>query len=136
MLAPRKLKFRKNRKGIFPAISRRGTNLNFGQFGIKALSNAWLTAREIEAARRAITHYIRRGGKVWIRVFPDKPITAQPAETGMGGGKGSLDHFVVPVQAGRILFEIGGVSDETAHEALRLAGHKLRVKTKIIRLLK
>lgn len=132
MLAPKKLKFRKSVKGRFPKISRRGHTLNFGDFGLKALEGAWINAREIEAARRAITRYIRRGGKVWIRIFPDKPVTAFPPEVGMGGGKGALDHFVCPVQPGRIIFEMAGVTPEIAKEALRLAANKLRIKTKII----
>jgi large subunit ribosomal protein L16 len=111
----------------------RGSELSFGNFGLKALSCGWVSARQIEAARRAITHYIRRGGKVWIRIFPDKPVTQTAAETGMGGGKGSLDHFVAVVRPGRIIFEIGGIPEDTAKEALRLASHKLQVETRFIK---
>lgn len=111
----------------------RGSELSFGRFGLKSLTRAWVSARQIEAARRAITHYIRRGGKVWVRIFPDKPITKTAAETGMGGGKGSLDHFVAVVRPGRVLFEMDGISEEIAKEALRLGGRKLNVKSKFIR---
>lgn len=111
----------------------RGNELSFGNFGLKATTRGLMTARQIEAGRRAITHYMRRGGKVWIRIFPDKPITKTAAETGMGGGKGSLDHFAAVVRPGRILFEIGGVSEEIAREALRLAAHKLMVRTRFIK---
>ncbi len=133
MLIPRKLKHRKVSRGKMRGTSFRGYKLSFGDYGLKSLERSWISAREIEAARRAITHYIRRGGKVWIRIFPDKPITKTAAETGMGGGKGSLDHFVVVVLPGRILFEMGGVSADIAKEALRLASHKLRVKTRFIK---
>lgn len=133
MLAPKKLKFRKSVKGRFPKISHRGNLLNFGDYGLKALEGAWINAREIEASRRAITHCIRRGGKVWIRIFPDKPVTAFAPEVGMGGGKGALHHFVCPVQPGRIIFEMAGVNEETAKEAMRLAAQKLRIKTKFIK---
>lgn len=133
MLVPRKLKHRKIARGKMRGVSQRGSELSFGNFGLKATSSAWISAREIEAARRAITHYIRRGGKVWIRIFPDKPVTKTAAETGMGGGKGTLDHFVAPVRPGRIIFEMGGVAEDIAQEALRLAAHKLRVRTKFIK---
>jgi len=133
MLMPKKLKHRKQQKGRIPEIAQRGYNLDFGNFGIKAETGGWLTARQIEAARRAATRYVKKGGEIWIRVFPDKPVTAKPAETGMGGGKGSLDHFVAVVEPGRIIFEIGGVPEEVAREALRLAAFKLPIKTKIIK---
>jgi large subunit ribosomal protein L16 len=132
MLTPRKLKHRKVARGVIRDISTRGYQINFGKYGLKALGKGWLSARQIEAARRAMTRYIKRGGEVWIRIFPDKPVTATPAETGMGGGKGSLDHFVAPVSPGRILFEMDGVGDDIAKEALRLAANKLSIKTKFI----
>lgn len=133
MLIPKKLKHRKISRGTMRGNSQRGSELSFGNFGLKATSHGWVSARQIEAARRAITHYIRRGGKVWIRIFPDKPVTKTAAETGMGGGKGSLDHFVAVVLPGRIIFEIGGITEELAQEALRLASHKLQVKTRFIK---
>ncbi|MDD2730691.1 MAG: 50S ribosomal protein L16, partial [Candidatus Portnoybacteria bacterium] len=110
----------------------KGANLAFGSFGLKTLSAGWLTARQIEAARRAMTRYIQRGGKIWLRIFPDKPVTKKGAETPMGGGKGSVDHYVAPVKPGRILFEMDGVSADVAREAMRLASHKLPVKTKMV----
>jgi len=129
---PRKLKHRKVFRGKRSGNANRGNVLAFGRFGIKALGRNWVSARQIEAARRAITRYIRRGGKVWIRIFPDKPVTAQPAETGMGGGKGSLDHFVAVVRPGQIVFELDGTTPEIAREALRLGAHKLSIKTAFI----
>jgi large subunit ribosomal protein L16 len=110
----------------------RGSEINFGEYGLQALEPVWLTARQIEAARRAITHHIRRGGQVWIRVFPDKPISKKPAETRMGGGKGNVEQWVVVVKPGRILFELGGVREEVAQEALRLAAHKLPIATRVV----
>lgn len=133
MLIPRKLKHRKVARGKMRGLAVRGSELAFGNFALKATSRGWVSARQIEAARRAITHYMRRGGKVWIRIFPDKPITKTAAETGMGGGKGTLDHFVAVVLPGRILFEIGGVSEDIADEALRLAAQKLQVQTKFVK---
>jgi len=106
--------------------------LTFGEFGLKALTRAWITSRQIEAARRAITHHVKRGGQIWIRIFPDKPVTAKPLETRMGSGKGNVDHWVAVVKPGRMLFEIGGVDREVAKEAMRLASHKLPVATKFI----
>ncbi|MEK7142856.1 MAG: 50S ribosomal protein L16 [Patescibacteria group bacterium] len=132
MLIPKKLKHRKVARGKMTGISRRGSKLSFGSFGLKSIGRGWVSARQIEAGRRAITHYIRRGGKVWVRVFPDKPVTKTAAETGMGGGKGSLDHFVTVVRPGKIIFEMDGVSEEIAKEALRLAAHKLKVTTQFI----
>ena len=132
MLIPRKLKHRKVARGKMKGKALRGSSLAFGNFGLKSLGHAWVSARQIESARRAITHYIRRGGEVWTRIFPDKPVTKTAAETGMGGGKGSLDHFVAVVEPGRILFEMGGVSEKIAREALRLAAHKLSIPTKFI----
>lgn len=132
MLMPKKIKHRKQIRGKMAGMASRGTKINFGQYAIQSLGRDWLTARQIEAARRAMTRYIKRGGEVWIRVFPDKPVTSQPAETGMGGGKGAVDHFVVVIKPGQILFEMAGVSIEIAREAMRLASHKLPVKTKFI----
>lgn len=133
MLIPKKLKHRKVSRGKRRGNVTRGQNLDFGNFGLKATSRNWVTARQIEAARRAITHYIKRGGKVWIRIFPDKPVTATPAEVGMGGGKGGLDHFVAVVKPGRILFEMSGVSEEIARESMRLASRKLNVETRFVK---
>lgn len=110
----------------------RGSSLAFGSFGLKSQESAWVTARQIEAARRAMTHYTKRGGRIWIRVFPDKPVTKKSAETRMGSGKGDVDHFVAVVRPGTIIFEIGAVEEKTAREAMRLASHKLPVKTKIV----
>lgn len=133
MLMPKKLKHRKEGRGKMPGIASRGFEIAFGQYALKSLGCGWITAREIEAARRAMTRYIKRGGEVWIRIFPSKPVTAKAAEVGMGGGKGTLDHFVAVVRPGNILFEMAGVSEEIAKEALRLAAHKLRVETKFIK---
>ena len=129
---PKKLKHRKVSRGKMTGISLRGSEIAFGHFGLKAIEHGWVTAREIEAARRAMTRYIRRGGTVWVRIFPAKPVTQKAAEVGMGGGKGTLDHFVSVVKPGRILFEMDGISEQIAKEALRLAAHKLRVQTKFI----
>ena len=132
MLQPRRIKHRKQHRGRMRGQAQRGNEVNFGEFGLQALEPVWLTARQIEAARRAITHHIRRGGQVWIRVFPDKPITKKPAETRMGGGKGNVEQWVVVVKPGRILFELGGVREEVAREALRLAANKLPIATKVV----
>jgi large subunit ribosomal protein L16 len=132
MLQPKKVKHRKWFKGRSRGIETRGTELAFGSFGLKAEEAHWVTARQIEAARRAITHHIQRGGKVWIRIFPDKPVTRKPPEVTLGGGKGAVDHYVFAVRPGRILFEMDGVSREVATEALRRAAAKLPVRTRII----
>lgn len=132
MLLPKKMKYRKHHRGRMKGLSFRGSTLDFGEFGLKSLERNWVTAREIEAARRAMTRFIRRGGQVWIRIFPDKPVTKQPAETRMGGGKGGVDHFVAVVRPGQMIFELAGVSQPIAKEALRLAAHKLSVKTRMI----
>ncbi len=132
MLQPKKVKHRKWQRGRTRGIETRGSELAFGSYGLKALEPRWITARQIEAARRAMTHSIQRGGKIWIRIFPDKPVTRKPPEVTLGGGKGAVDHYVVPVKSGRILFEIDGVSAEAAAEAMRLASHKLPVKTRFI----
>lgn len=132
MLQPKKVKHRKWHKGRTRGIETRGTELSFGNYGLKGLEARWITARQIEAARRAMTRYIQRGGKVWIRIFPDKPVTKKPPEVTLGGGKGAVDHYVIAVRPGRILFEMDGVSEEVAQEAMRLAGHKLPIKTRFI----
>ncbi|MCH9037709.1 MAG: 50S ribosomal protein L16 [Chloroflexi bacterium] len=132
MLQPKRVKYRKAHRGHRRGTAHSGTALTFGEFGLKALTRAWLTSRQIEAARRAITHHVKRGGQIWIRIFPDKPVTAKPLETRMGSGKGNVDHWVAVVKPGRMLFEIGGVDKQVAKEAMRLASHKLPVATKFI----
>jgi large subunit ribosomal protein L16 len=132
MLQPKRSKFRKVHRGHRRGMAHSGNTIAFGEFGIQALEPAWITARQIEAARRAITHTMRRGGKVWIRIFPDKVVTAKPAETRMGSGKGAPDHWVAVVRPGRMLFEIAGVRPELAQEALRLASHKLPIGTRFV----
>ena len=132
MLSPRRTKFRKQQRGRMEGLATRGCNLNFGDFGLQAQEPAWITSRQIEASRRAMTRYIRRGGKIWIRIFPDKPVTMRPAETRMGSGKGSPEFWVAVVKPGRILFEIAGVPEATAREAMRLASHKLPIHTKFV----
>src|SRR5215216_2837393 len=132
MLLPKKTKFRKYQRGKRRGTAKGQTSVHFGDFGIKALEVGWVTNRQIEAARIAMTRKIKRGGKVWINVFPDKPVTAKPAETRMGSGKGAPDHWVAVIKPGRILFEIGGVDRPTASEALRLASHKLPIGTKFV----
>src|SRR5213075_1841891 len=128
MLMPKKVKHRRVMKGRMRGKATRGENLDFGDFGLKALEAGWITDRQIEAARIAMTRHVKRGGKIWIRMFPDKPITRTPAETRMGSGKGAPDHWVAVVKPGRVLFEIAGVPQESAAEAMRLAGHKLPIK--------
>jgi len=132
MLMPRKLKYRKEHRGKRAGKATRGFMLEFGSYGIKALESAWITSRQIEAARRAMTRYIKRGGKIWINIFPAKPVTKTGAETRMGGGKGALDHFVAVVKPGRIIFEMDGVPKNVASEALKLAADKLPIKMKIV----
>lgn len=132
MLAPKKVKFRKMQKGRRKGKASRGNQLSFGQFGLQAIDPGWLTTRQIEAARIAMTRHIKRGGKIWIRIFPDKPITKKPAETRMGKGKGAPEDWVAVVKPGRILYEMEGVSRETAVQAFRLAAHKLPLATKFI----
>ena len=132
MLQPKRVKYRKSHKGHRRGKAQAGNSVEFGDYGLQALESAWLTSRQIEAARRAITRYIRRGGNVWIRVFPDKPVTKKPAETRMGGGKGAPDHWVAVVKPGRILFEMGGVSQEVAKGAMRLASHKLPINSRFV----
>ncbi|MBA2474345.1 MAG: 50S ribosomal protein L16 [Actinobacteria bacterium] len=133
MLLPKKTKFRKVQRGRRAGTSKGQTTVQFGEFGLKALEAAWVTNRQIEAARIAMTRKIKRGGKVWINVFPDKPVTQKPAETRMGSGKGSPEHWVVVIKPGRVMFELAGVPESLAKEALRLAGTKLSVKTKIVK---
>lgn len=134
MLTPKKVKHRKWQKGRSRKrlVETRGSHLSFGSYGIQALEPSWLNSRQIEAGRRAITRSIKREGRVWIRVFPDKPITRRPPETTMGGGKGAVEYYVFPVRPGRIIFELDGVSEDKAFAALRLAGHKMPFKTKIV----
>jgi large subunit ribosomal protein L16 len=132
MLQPKRVKHRKMHRGHRRGLAHSGTEVSFGEFGIQALEPGWITARQIEAARRTITHHLKRGGKVFIRIFPDKSVTAKPAETRMGSGKGAPDHWVAVVRPGRVMFEIAGVREDLAKEALRLAGHKLPVGTKFV----
>ena len=132
MLMPKRVKFRRVQRGRLKGKASRGTTLSNGSYGLVATEPAWITSNQIEAARIAMTRYIRRGGKVWIKIFPDKPITEKPAETRMGSGKGSPEYWVAVVKPGRILFEMEGVDIEVAREAMRLAGHKLPIKTKFI----
>jgi len=133
MLMPKRVKYRKQMRGRMRGKATRGAEVSFGEYGLQALEPCWMTSRQIEAARRAIVRYVRRGGKLWIRVFPDKPVTAKAAETRMGGGKGSVDHWVAVIKPGRVLFEITGVTEEDAKAAMRLAAHKLPIKTQFIR---
>ena len=132
MLMPKRVKFRRVHRGRLKGTASRGNTISYGQYGLVALEPAWITSNQIEAARIAMTRYIRRGGKVWIKIFPDKPITEKPAETRMGSGKGSPEYWVAVVKPGRIMFEMDGVNEEVAREAMRLAGHKLPIKTKFV----
>ena len=132
MLMPKRVKHRKQFRGSMKGKALRGNKLAYGDFGIVALEPGWITSNQIEAARVAMTRYVKRGGRVWIKIFPDKPVTAKPAETRMGSGKGALEYWVAVVKPGRVMFEIGGVSESLAREALRLATHKLPVKCKIV----
>lgn len=133
MLLPKRVKYRKQMRGRMRGKATRGAEVQFGDYGLQALEPVWLTSRQIEAARRAMVRYIRRRGKIWIRVFPDKPITQKPAETRMGKGKGSVEFWVAVIKPGRVLFEMAGVEEEIAREALRLAAHKLPCKTKFVK---
>ena len=133
MLMPKRVKYRRVHRGRLTGKATRGTKLSSGEYGLIATEPAWITANQIEAARIAMTRYIKRGGKVWIKIFPDKPITEKPAETRMGSGKGSPEYWVAVVKPGRIMFEMAGVSEEVAREAMRLAGHKLPIKTKFVK---
>lgn len=132
MLMPKRVKYRKKQRGRMKGNAQKGNYVAFGRYGLKALGSGWITSRQIEAARVAMTRYIKRGGKVWIRLFPDKPVTQKPAETRMGKGKGAPEHWVAVVKPGRIMFEIEGVDEPTAKEAMRLASHKLPMKTKFV----
>lgn len=132
MLQPKRVKFRKSHRGRRKGTAQAGNRVHFGDFGLQALESAWVTNRQIEAARRAITRYVRRGGKIWVCIFPDKPVTKKPAETRMGSGKGSPDYWVAVVKRGRILFEMSGVGYDVAKEAMRLGSHKLPMKTKFV----
>ncbi len=132
MLVPRRVKYRKQMRGRMKGDAYRGTTLAFGEFGLVTESQGWISSRQIESARRAIAHYTQRGGRTWIRIFPDKPVTKKPPEVRMGGGKGDVEEHVAPVLPGRVLFEMAGVTGDIAQEALRLASHKLPVKTKFI----
>ncbi len=132
MLLPKRVKYRKQQRGRMTGAAHRGSEISFGEFALQALEPAWITNRQIEAARVALTRHIKRGGKVWIRIFPDKPVTVKPAETRMGKGKGNPEHWVAVVKPGRILFELEGVSDKIAREALKLAAAKLPIKTRFL----
>jgi large subunit ribosomal protein L16 len=133
MLMPRKVKHRKVQRGRMKGRSKGGTRIHFGDYGLQALEPSWVTARQIEAARVAITRYVKRSGKVWINIFPDKPVSKKPAETRMGSGKGNPDHWVAVVKPGRIMFELSGVPEQVAHEAMRLASHKMPMKCRFVK---
>lgn len=132
MLMPKRIRYRKVHRGRMKGRETRGTEIAFGEFALQALEPVWMTSRQIEAARRAVVRYLKRSGKLWIRVFPDHPVSAKPAETRMGGGRGALDHWVAVVRPGRIIFELGGVREDVAREALRLAAHKLPIQTQFL----
>lgn len=132
LMQPRKVKHRKWHRGRIHGVATQKINISFGEYGLQAQSSAWITARQIEAARRAMTRFVQRGGKIWVRIFPDKPITKKGSEVRMGGGKGPVDHYVVVVKPGMVLFEISGVKIDQAKEAMRLASHKLPVRTKFL----
>ncbi|OGZ84904.1 MAG: 50S ribosomal protein L16 [Candidatus Staskawiczbacteria bacterium RIFOXYD1_FULL_39_28] len=133
MLMPKKVKHRKWHKGRSNGVESRATEINFGSFGLKSLGTKWLTARQLEASRRYIIRYLKKGGKLWMRVFPDKPVTAKGAEVGMGSGKGNVDHYVYPIKPGRMIFELDGLKEEIAKEALEGAARKLPIKTKFVK---
>ena len=133
MLMPKRVKYRKVHRGRMTGVASRGNKVCYGEYGLQALEPGWITGNQIEAARVAMTRYTKRGGQVWIKIFPDKPVTAKPAETRMGSGKGAVDHWVSVVKPGRVMFEIAGVPEDVAREALRLASHKLPIKTKIVK---
>jgi large subunit ribosomal protein L16 len=132
MLLPKRVKYRKQQRGRNKGLAHRGNTVAFGDYGLMSMEGTWMTSRQIEAARRAISGYVKRGGKIWIRIFPDKPVTQKPAETRMGSGKGAVDHWVAVIKPGRVLFELGGVAPDIAAEALRRAAQKLPVKCKVI----
>jgi large subunit ribosomal protein L16 len=133
MLMPKRVKYRKQMRGRMRGYSKGGNSVDFGEYGLKAMERGWITNRQIEAARVAMTRKIKRGGKVWINIFPDKPVTAKPAETRMGSGKGNPEGWVAVIKPGRVMFELAGVDEELAKDAMRLAGHKLPIKTKFVR---
>lgn len=133
MLMPKRVKYRRHHRGRMKGNAKGGTSVSFGEYGLQAVESSWITARQIEASRIAMTRYMKRGGKVWIKIFPDKPYTAKPLEVRMGAGKGALDGWVAVVKPGKILFEVAGVSEEVARESLRLAAHKLPIKTKFVK---
>lgn len=133
MLSPKRVKFRKRQRGRLKGLSQRGSKVSFGEYGLKALTSGRLTARQIESARRTMTRHIKRGGKMWIRIFPDQPITKKPAETRMGSGKGSPEYWVAVIRPGRVLFELSGIPEELAKEAFRLAAHKLPLHTVMVK---
>jgi large subunit ribosomal protein L16 len=132
MLQPKRVKYRKAMRGKMRGTAQTGSTLHFGDYGLKAMESHWITARQIEAARRAMTHHVKRGGQIWIRIFPDKPVSSKPLETRQGSGKGAVDHWVSVVRRGRVMFEMSGVREEMAREALRKASHKLPIKTRIV----
>lgn len=132
MLQPKRVKFRRQFRGSMSGVATRGATIEFGDFGLKSMEAGWITARQIEAARRAMTHHTKRGGRIWIRIFPDKPVTKKPPETRMGSGKGAVDHYVAVVKPGTILFEMGGVEKNIAQEAMRLAGRKIALDLRFI----
>ena len=133
MLMPKRTKFRRVQRGRMKGVASRGNKVSYGEFGLQALEPGWITGNQIEAARVAMTRYTKRGGQVWIKIFPDKPVTEKPAETRMGSGKGSPEYWVAVVKPGRVLFEMNGVTEEEAREAMRLAGYKLPIKTKFVK---
>ena len=133
LLMPKKVKHRKWHKGVTKGVETRATDLNFGSFGLKAMGTKWITARQLEAARRHIIRYMKKGGKLWVRIFPDKPVTSKGEEVPLGGGKGGVHHYVYPIKPGRIIFEIDGLKEEVAREAFKGAGIKLPIKTKFIK---
>jgi len=133
MLYPRKVKYKKMQKGRTKGIERRATELSFGSYGLKSLEASWISTRQIEAARRTILRYLKKGGKLWIRIFPQKPVTTKGTEASMGGGKGAVSHYVFPIKPGRIIFELEGLKEEVAREALKKAGNKLPIKTKFVK---
>ena len=132
MLMPKRVKYRKMQRGRLKGLAYRGSQVSFGTYGFQAMESKYVTSRQIEAARRAVVRYIRRGGKLWIRIFPDRPVTKRAAETRMGSGKGSVDHWVAPVRPGRVLFEMAGIREDLAREAFRLAAHKLPMRTQFV----
>ncbi len=132
MLQPKRVKYRRQFRGNMGGVATRGARVEFGEFGLKSMESGWITSRQIEAARRAMTHHTKRGGRIWIRVFPDKPVTRKPPETRMGSGKGAVDHYVAVIKPGTVLFEMGGIQRDMAQEAMRLAGRKLPLEVRFV----